>query len=280
MATRLYFGNGVTPPITPAVDASWEFTSGLTRRVLEPSKGNTPDAALESLASGNVNTNSPAGAVDAVVAQYISAPLSGNQTISGTVAGQMRMQESNAAADMRVQCVIRVLSNDGTTVRGTLIASNAGALAHEFNTSLRNISIPLGGSTAVTSVNALDGDRIVVELGARKHESATTARVATLSSGNPSGTDLAVDETTTTANVPWIEFSAGLTFKDATARITQEPARVAVLPTDAAARVTQEPVRVATLPTSAEARVTQLPVRVAVRQTRFKPERRWGVVID
>lgn len=276
MATRLYFGNG-TAPISPSFDASWEATGTPTRRPLEPDKG-LSDSAFESIAVATT-LNSPAGAVDVAIAQYVSAPLNGAQTISGAIKGQVRASESNAAADMRIQTVIRVLSNDGTTVRGTLIASNAGALSHEFNTSLRNISVPLGGSTSPSSVNAQDGDRIVVEIGYRKHENATTSRTGTLRLGNPSGTDLAEDETTTTDNVPWIEFADTLAFQTIPARQSQTVAQVAALPVPAV-RVSQTVIQAA-IAQPVTLRVSQTVLQVAVLPSSVPAAtpRSWGTII-
>lgn len=220
MATRLYFTRQV-PLISPSIDASWEGST-LVRRNLDLDKG--PLGSVQSgfaTAAAATASNTPAGAVDIAIMQAISARLNGNQTISGTIKGQMRMQESSTTGDMRVQCVIRVLSADGTTVRGTLVATDTAALSHEFNTALRNITFPRGAPVTPTSVNALDTDRICVEIGYRKHESATNSRTGTIDYGNPDGTDLAEDETTTTQNVPWIEFADNLTFYQPVARVTQ-----------------------------------------------------------
>lgn len=264
MATRLYFGL-TAPPISPTADSSWEVTSNLTRRVLERGKDadTSVSVSLETL-SGSTNSNSPAGAVDVLVAQYVSAPLSGNQTISGAIKGQMRALEGVATQDSRLQTVIRVVSGNGTTVRGTLIASNASALSNEFNTSFRNVKIPLGGSTVPTSVNALDGDRIVVEIGWRKHESATTSRTAQFSSGNPDGSDLPEDETTTTAGTPWIEFADNLVFASTPTRVSQVAAQAAVDPGTSATRVSQVAVQAAVDPGTSATRVSQIAVQAAV----------------
>lgn len=242
MASRFYFGV-YAPSISPAADAAWDVAGSLVRRVLEGEKHGFP-AALETLAV-STTSNSPAGAVDVLIGQYISAPLSGNQTISSAIKGQISAFESNAAANARMQCVIRVVSNDGTTVRGTLIAASAAALSNEFNTSTRNIKIPLGGSTVPSSVNALDTDRIVVEIGWRKHESATTNRTVTFAGGNPIGTDLPEDETTVATNTPWIEFADTLVFGTAETRASQIVVQPAITPPTVETRASQIVVQVA-----------------------------------
>ena len=60
----------------------------------------------------------------------------GAQTITGTVKGIIRNADGNAAVNACAQCVIYVVSNDGATVRGQLIAFNNGALSNEFGTAI------------------------------------------------------------------------------------------------------------------------------------------------
>ncbi len=257
MATRVYFDTSV-PTVSPTADGSWEVTGSMVRRWLDIGKSDAH--SLESLAVATA-LNSPAGAVDALILQAVSAPLASNVTINGAISGQIRALENSATADLRLQCVIWVMKTDGTS-RGTLIASNAGALSHEFNTALRNISVPLGGSTVPTSVAALATDRIVVELGYRKHENAATSRTGTLSAGNPNVSDLPVDETTVTALAGWIEFATTLSFSAAPLRVTQAEAVTAIVPTPAA-RVSQAEASTVLLPTPA-ARASQAMMQVAV----------------
>lgn len=262
MATRLYLVATDAPPVSPTFDASWETTTSAVRRTLALTKYGPVQQEASALTA---TTNTPAGAVDRLLAQFVSAPLSANATISGAIKGQIMANESNAAADLRMQAVIWVRKADGTS-RGTLIASNAGALASEWATSGTNRKIPLGGSTIPTSVNALTTDRIVVELGFRKHESATTSRTGTIQFGNPTGgTDFPEDETDTTGTkVPWIEFADNLTFTGAIERVTQDVIEVMGLPTDAVERITQHVVEVMGLPTDAIERVTQDVIEVMV----------------
>lgn len=257
MATRLYFDTG-TPTVSPTADGSWEVTGSMVRRWLDA--GKFDGHSLEALAVTTA-LNSPAGAVDALILQAVSAQLSSNVTISGAIKGQIRAFEGNAAADERMQCVIWVMKTDGTS-RGTLIATNTTALSNEFNTSLRNIKIPKGGSTVPTSVNALATDRIVVELGFRKHENATNNRSGNFSAGNPNTTDLPEDETTTTALAGWIEFADTLSFSVAPLRASQVVAQTVIEPTPAI-RASQVVAQTALIPTPAM-RVSQVVIQVAV----------------
>jgi len=257
VSTRLYFDTN-TPTVSPTADGSWEVTGSMVRRWLDV--GKFPGHSLEALAVATA-LNSPAGAVDGLILQAVSAQLASNVTISGAIKGQIIAQESNAAADMRMQCVIWVMKTDGTS-RGTLIASSAAALGNEFNTALRNIKIPKNGSTVPTLVAALATDRLVVEIGYRKHESATTNRTGTFSSGNPNTTDLPEDETTTTALAGWIEFADTLSFSIAPLRVSQTVAQTALVPTPAV-RASQVVAQSALVPTPA-VRASQVVMQVAV----------------
>jgi hypothetical protein len=207
-ATRFYLGRGLRPPgqvVTP--NGGWEKTAGAVLGRLEGEKTSQYAASSTSIAGNGTSGN------DTLLGQWISSPLDVNQNIGGggaTFRGQMRMNETNASLDARVQCIVYAIQSDLTTVRGTFLAMDASALSHEFNTSLRNISIPLAGSQATTQVNCLAGDRIVVEIGFRQH--ATFSASGVMSTQDNGGTDLAVDETTTTANNPWVEFSDAITF--------------------------------------------------------------------
>jgi hypothetical protein len=227
MATRLYLARELRPPgqvVTP--NGGWEKTTGALLARLEQRK-----SALFGSLSTTISGNGTSGN-DTLLGQWISSPLDVNQNIGGggaTFRGQMRMNESSGSLDARVQCIVYVIQSDLTTVRGTLLAMDASGLSHEFNTSLRNISIPLGGSAATTTVNALAGDRIVVEIGFRQH--ATFSANGVMSTRDDAGTDLAVDETTTTANDPWVEFSDNITFATPEIIASQLVAEVVYQPT-------------------------------------------------
>lgn len=205
MATRLYLSRELRPPgqvVTP--NGGWEKTTGALLARLEQRKQTGFTASSTTIAANGTTGN------DTLLGQWISSPLDSNQTITGTFKGQLRMNESSASLDARVQCIVYVIQSDLSTVRGTSMAMDTSALSHEFNTSLRNITIPIGGAFTLTSVAAQTGDRIVVEIGFRQH--ATFSANGVMSTQDSNGTDLPENETTTTANDPWVEFSQNLTF--------------------------------------------------------------------
>lgn len=215
MATRFYLGTGDVAPdggaIAPTFDASWEQTTSAVRARMVPFKRNS---AFANLAIAETSTS---GTFDFLFRQYISDPLNA-VTVTGTVKGVIRCLESATDADFRAQMLIKVMSRDGSTTTGTLLSHDASGLTSEFDaTTLTNRKFPLawaGAGTALGSVAAAQGDRLVIEIGIRSHNVTASSRTGTLRFGEASASDLAEDETSTTDNNPWIEFSQTLTFEN------------------------------------------------------------------
>ncbi len=206
--TRFYLPSTGAAAISPTQSSEWDFTTGFDRLKLVTTKINSA-SATKAAADTTATANR-----DALIRQYVSDGLEA-QTISGTLKGRIRAQENATTANLRAQVIVRVLSNDGSTVRGTLYAGDltTGTTnpTSEFAATLTNRQYPRGASVALSSVTAQAGDRLVVEIGYRKHAALSTT--GTLSFGDNSGTDLAEDETTTAANNPWIEFSGYVQFQ-------------------------------------------------------------------
>jgi len=166
---------------------------------------------------------------------FISDPLDGDQTISGTVKGVIMATENTGTADASSWFLAYVISKDGTVRRGTLRAGISSGLEFAVETTAQSRYFPPPGS-AVSSVNALDGDRIVVEVGIRT-TNAGSGKDATLLF-TTGATDLPENQTQTVSSSdstakgaaprPWVEFSADLAFRPQQALIvgmpTQEPA--------------------------------------------------------
>lgn len=208
MATRFYFVQwGITPPeqstIFPAFDAAWELIGAAGNNHLRLKTYRESPAAQNSV----FNTNGVSG-TDMSFQQWITDPLR-KQTISGTVKGMIAVAETNLTDNYFAAMVIRVLSENGTVVRGTLLSSFGGGT--EFPTTVSSIKFPPAWSApgaSLTPVNILDGDRIVVEPGLR--QTSTSTAIATIESGSDK-TKADYNETEGgTGGVPWIEFSQTL----------------------------------------------------------------------
>ncbi len=187
----------------------WMSTTGAQRNALTP----IPDKVIPAVGS-TINLGVNAGFI-ALDRQYISPGLSQNQTINGLYSGQLMVREfaTTDNVDIVMLCA-KVLSNDGSIIRGTLINSgNYGPVA-EFinNNSLRNKTIASGQT--MNTVNALRGDRIVLEVGYQISTAGTTPQAA--AGWGSSAPRLPVDETTTTNGAGWLLITPTLEFNTTT----------------------------------------------------------------
>lgn len=203
MATRLYFPAECTATVTPAVNGSYNYTSELVTRHLATCKTGT--ALTDGVRVGPWTINQTA-----IGEAWVSPPLSGAGTLSGTWKAQLRSREYNASDDAYTAPEIYVVSGDGSTVRGTAWAIGAAGPVTELNTSNRNKSWADGDS--LSSVSYSDGDRIVFKPGFSNPNTGSTPEASNNYGDNFTDTDLPENETQTTAGLPWIEFSATLTF--------------------------------------------------------------------
>lgn len=210
--TRLYLPSSGAAAVSPAYSAGWDDGTGTADRLAfaTSSGGSTAQTLLISTDANNTIDT------DQLLRQYVSPPLSGAQSISGDLRGQVKASESSNAQNARMQGMAYVVSNDGLTVRGILFDGLGGsdALSSEFSTNNVNRRFPLAAISPVTvsSVSAQDCDRIVVEFGSRNHSTGTGTLVR-MTFGDDSATDLAdVNETSTATADPWIEFSQTLSF--------------------------------------------------------------------
>lgn len=209
--TRFYFPRTGAVVVSPAFDAVWTDDAGSVRRPTSTVKSGTLTLAL-------VGGNGTVGVANVLLAQYVSAPLAA-QTISGTIKGQFVCGEYDPAVNARAQMVVRVLSGDGTVVRGTLVSAHSEALSSEWgpDTAPRSRKFPLAALSPVTlnSVDAQAGDRLVFELGARVDDNG--AEQVELIVGDAQGAlDLPEDETSSTvAGDGWVELSATLAWEGA-----------------------------------------------------------------
>lgn len=222
MATRYYFPYGPSAPAAPienvAISSAWEPAgAAFGRGYLVTRKRGTPLLSE----SGSSFSETATNISNKVHRQFVSDPIVGDQIIDGTFTLALRCGEgssggTNANADNSLQCTIRVVSNDGSIVRGTLYGGHttalnqtAGAVGQEMSTSTTS---RLFNAIPVTAVNALNGDRIVVEIGHRYHNTTSIAYFSWFNFGDPLIDDLPV-AITNTAAPGWFELSANIGHK-------------------------------------------------------------------
>ena len=202
-AQRLYLPgtNATSPVVTP----SWEWTTAYgtpVRRYMDSNKDNTYQ--------GQETYETDAAWVNFMVRQYISHPLNGAQTITGTVKGQIIASEYSAAGNFHWVSKIRVMSNDGATNRGYLLGETVDST--ELNSGKMNRSFLAGD--ALSSVEALDGDRIVIDIGIQAQNSSASSYGLFVWWRDNGASDLPEDDTDTDETLnSWIEFSQTLNFR-------------------------------------------------------------------
>jgi hypothetical protein len=199
---RWYFDSTTAPAVSPDFAAEWDTTTDAVRRTLNASK--------QSSAMTDLTVNEAATAVanlDYLAGQWVSAPLPATEyAVTGYLSGQMRVSESNGATDARMQLVVRVLDDDGSTIAGTLFAGDTEALFSEFNFSTVNRRLPRRPFNALqNAVSAPAGHRLLVEVGFRAHNTSAIARTCGFRVGDTGAVDLPQDELSEDDLVPWLD---------------------------------------------------------------------------
>ncbi len=204
-ATRFYFDASTAADVTASYDAGWEYQSEAGRYKLNRTKGSsaiTIGTQIGPWTAGSAN--------QALDRQYISDPIEA-QTISGTVKGQVMSREYNTSDNVnRMYITVKVVSNDGSSVRGTLLALNTYYTNAELISNVTHRNAILANSDTVTNVTAQQGDRILIEIGFGSSTTQTTPEGSCKWGENAS--DLPENETQTTDGAGWFEFSADITF--------------------------------------------------------------------
>jgi hypothetical protein len=209
MATRLYLPSSGTAPLASlAYDSNWELSTGAVRLPCSTTKSNT---AL----TNSVRRWSAATTQQWVWWQFQSEGLSQGYTwtTADTFSMVIRGLEANLACDSHVAYSVRVVSADGSTVRGTVGLYHATST--EFTTSALT-RIHNARTTGATNFTSYAGDRIIIEIGVHG-VTPSTAYDVTLRTGDPTATsDFALTAGLTTDLCPWVELSRDVVFGDPT----------------------------------------------------------------
>lgn len=206
MSTRLYLAATASPIGSATVNGTWNVLAhALYRKVVAAKNADGVEAtSWTGVAGDNI--------LDRI---FISDPLSA-QTISGTVVSwtaSLSSSNNPALSTAWGEYEIYVVSGDGVTVRGTLLAlagSSSGEIAGTVYISYQ--FIPSG--TALSSLAVQAGDRLVIKMGfhIQNTDGTGTGGGAWGSDaiGNP---DTPTDGSTVNDDTwPWIEFSGAISF--------------------------------------------------------------------
>lgn len=208
-ATRMFFTVANSAPVAPSFDAAWDQTTGAVSRLLADTKGTSAITA-----GATIDITEDQLAWQALDRQYVSTRMAGGilfTSVSTTVAMQLMMREFATSDDVD-KCIlnIRIVSEDGLTVRATLlVVGNYGVTAEFLHTGMRNKTCANGDLTQAI-YTTVEGDRLVVEVGYQTDGAETTPKAA--ANYGESSTDLPVNETQTTDGNGWVEFSNTITF--------------------------------------------------------------------
>ena len=200
------------PTLTPS--SSWTSTANAYTSPLHAAK-RVVSGSYTATNATNAWAHPGSTQTNGLLGQFVSEPIAA-QTISGTFKCYLKATEGNGNFDLAAQIIIRVVSGDGTTVRGTLYAGDTTtSLSNEWTVSTyTNRAFPRGNTGSgqtMTSVGASDGDRIVVEVGARCFAAGAQSVTYGIAIGSGDSTDNPEDETTTSGAAGWIEFSSAIT---------------------------------------------------------------------
>lgn len=214
MATRFYFQENGSAPVSVSVDGGWESST---------SPFASKPMVTAAVAGDSLSTVTGFGSTtgqDRCHRQWISKPLASGHIFNTSVTYKcyVQVQESAANDNIHSRTCVRIVSQDGTTVRHTVLAIAEYNTA-EWSTTLRN-KVFLDGDAGTGSYTTVEGDRLVVELGHNDSSGSTISGNSRWGSDS-SATDLGENETETGTTLrPWFETSLNLTFAAETTPIT------------------------------------------------------------
>jgi hypothetical protein len=154
-------------------------------------------------------TDAQASKLYALMGQYVSQPLAANASLNlGTIVGYIPCYESSSSMNACPTCIIRLVSKDGATVRGTLLSYIPTSTANEYATSTSYYTRAHPPSAAASALTVTEGDRIVVEVGTFWNNTVSTSynsRMYLGSNSTQSDAPTGATSVATTTN-PWVEF--------------------------------------------------------------------------
>jgi hypothetical protein len=210
MPTRFYFPASTAADVSPVFTGPWDNTASAGRYKLAQTKGSS------AITTGST-ISAPSGGNGGLDRQYISDPMSAGITFtsgSTTVKGQLMTREYNNGDNLdRLIMLVKIVSQDGNTLRATVWNKNIYGTAEEFinNATHRNNTIA-NLDVATASYTTVQGDRLVIELGYQVSTSGTSPEGSAKWGEN--ATDLPENRTQTTDGAGWIEFSNTITFSN------------------------------------------------------------------
>lgn len=204
MATRFYLPSTGTGPFSPArADGGWEqdAATGFAHRLMYTTKQNSAFATQSSLFGATITgqTRFMTWTSPPLAAQLIS----GNGTIVVNKAA-----ETTLSGDAHLAFVMRLVDMNGTH-RATIASQMATSTELPL---IASAASRLLGPAALTNQRALDGDRLILEIGL--HGVTPANETMQLRWGDPTATGDHTVTASTSDLCPWFEFSNTLYFQN------------------------------------------------------------------
>lgn len=210
MTTRLYLPISGTPPLASlAVNSNWEYSTSLARLPSFTARSNT------ALITYTYQPPTASGTYQWVWRQWQSDIL--KYAYSWTTADTVSMvigkcAETTTGGDAHLAYVVRVVSGDGSVIRGVIglmhATSSEFPLVAAAATRIHNAL-----TTGATNFSSQAGDRIIVEIGL--HLVTPVVQNMQMRFGDPTANppaDFALTAGLTTDLVPWVQLSRTVEF--------------------------------------------------------------------
>jgi hypothetical protein len=203
MATRFYLPSSGSPPLAAlAKDAAWELETGLVRRPCYTEKQNTALATdTRTWAAGTTQ--------QWCWFQFQSIQLTDahNWTTSDTVSMVLgKLAETSTGGDTHLNYCIRVVSADGTVIRGIIGALQATPGSEFLLIAAAATKIFDAATTGATNFSSQIGDRIIIEIGV--HGITPNLEAIQFRVGDPTAVaSFALTVGLTTDLVSWVQLS-------------------------------------------------------------------------
>ena len=215
MATRFYLPASGTPPLSAlAKNAAWELETGIVRLPTKITKQNT--ALATSTRTWPATTTQQWCWYQYQSEQLLAAY---SWTTADTVSMVLgKLAETTTAGDTHLNYNIRVVSQDGTVIRGIIGALQATAGSEFLLIAAAATKIFNAATTGATNFSSQIGDRIIIEIGV--HGVTPALENIQFRIGDPTATaDFALTAGLTTDLCSWVELSRTVTFGAAVAII-------------------------------------------------------------
>lgn len=206
MATRLYLPSSGTPPLASlAVNANWELTNGLVRLPCFTAKQNTALATTQMTWPATLTQQWCWWQFQSEILKY---------GYSWTTAEVIKMvigkcAETTTQGDTHLAYVIRIVSGDGSVIRGVIGLYHA--TVSEFPAMASACTRIHNRTNGATAFDSEPGDRIIVEIGL--HGVTPAMQLIQMRIGDPSATgDFTLTAGLTTDLCPWIELAQTVEF--------------------------------------------------------------------